>query len=114
LWLFPRLSKHTDDDASFSPNGGASVSEQHCASLLKQRFLPATFEFPPECYRFGSVRTGLIRRDSKRDDEAVAFAGMDPGSAIKAMSARERGHPNPAQITRRLTSKSKASESSWF
>ncbi len=106
------VTQKTDDD---TPDGTDKlvVNERYCSSLLKKP-AAAAVEFPPECYRFESVRTGVIRRDSKRGDDAVAFAGMDPGSAIQAMSARDHGHPHTAQITRRLTSKSKPSESSWF
>jgi hypothetical protein len=96
-------SRHDDD-----------ISERYCSSLLKDMNLPRNFDFPNECYRFSTVRASLIRRDSKKEDHAVAFAGMDPGSAIKAMSARDQGHPHEAQITRRLTSRSNPADSSWF
>jgi hypothetical protein len=93
--------------------GGGDVSENRCSALLKEHLNPV-FEMPNECYRFSRIRAGIIRRDSNKDDHNIAFAGMDPGSAIKAMSAREQGHPHEAQITRRLTSRSKATDSSWF
>jgi len=93
------------------------VSKQFCSSLLLKKHVPSDFEFPNECYKFDGFRSGIIRRDSKQKEENVAFAGMDPGSAIKARSAREHGHPHEAQIIRRLSTRprnqSKA-ESSWF
>mmetsp|Transcript_30067 Transcript_30067/g.64434 ORF Transcript_30067/g.64434 Transcript_30067/m.64434 type:complete len:120 (+) Transcript_30067:229-588(+) len=89
------------------------VSEGYCSALLKKH-VPADFEFPKECSRFGSFRSGIVRRDSKQKEEDVAFAGMDPGAAIKARSAREQGHPNQAQLIRRMSSRSKSKESSWF
>jgi hypothetical protein len=92
---------------------GSSLSESYCSALLKEH-LPPDVQLPPDCYRYSQFRSGIIRRSSKREDEAVAFAGMDPGSAIKAMSSRAQGHPHEAQITRRLTSRSKDSDSSWF
>ncbi|KAL3935684.1 MAG: hypothetical protein SGARI_002870 [Bacillariaceae sp.] len=112
------MDNDDDDDTMLassirSTSSGGGVSERYCSDLLKG-YLPSNFEIPNECYRFGSVRTGIIRRDSKKEDLNVAFEGMDPGSAIKAMTAREQGHPHTAQITRRLTSKSKESDSSWF
>jgi hypothetical protein len=89
------------------------ASELYCSALLKEH-LPPDFQLPSDCYRYSQFRSGLIRRDSKREDSNVAFAGMDPGSAIKAMSARDQGHPHEAKIIRRLTSRSKDNESSWF
>ena len=104
-----------DDDTNMMSSAPANgtVSERYCSDLLKG-ILPANFELPNECYRFSNVRSGIIRRDSKKEDLNVAFEGMDPGAAIKAMSAREHGHPHEAQITRRLTSRSKESDSTWF
>lgn len=89
------------------------VSERHC-SILLQKHVPADFEFPTECSKFDSFRAGLVRRDSKQKEEAIAFAGMDPGSAVKAMTAREQGHPSEAQLIRRMSSRRNSKESSWF
>jgi hypothetical protein len=113
---FPEADDDEDDMTMVSSDHsgvGSSVSESYCSGLLKKN-LPPNFQLPSDCYRFSQFRSGIIRRDSKREDETVAFAGMDPGSAIKAMSSRAQGHPHEAQITRRLTSKSKDSDSSWF
>ncbi|KAG7347854.1 hypothetical protein IV203_016559 [Nitzschia inconspicua] len=110
------LEDDIDDDmygVSKSSGGSIHTSEQYCYNLLKEH-LPPDFQLPADCYRYSQFRAGLIRRDSKREDSHVAFVGMDPGAAIKAMSAREQGHPHEAQITRRLTSRSKDSDSSWF
>lgn len=118
LSMTPSLSLADDSDAmsmiSAAHTGDSNnTSERYCSTLLKES-LPPDFELPADCYRYSNFRTGLIRRDSKREDSNVAFAGMDPGAAIKAMSARQQGHPHEAQITRRLTSRSKDSDSSWF
>mmetsp|Transcript_26042 Transcript_26042/g.61207 ORF Transcript_26042/g.61207 Transcript_26042/m.61207 type:complete len:113 (+) Transcript_26042:238-576(+) len=90
------------------------VSERYCSVLLKKH-VPADFEFPTECRKFDSFRAGLVRRDSKQREEAVAFAGMDPGAAVKAMTAREQGHPSEAQLIRRMSSRrNNSKETSWF
>mmetsp|Transcript_13240 Transcript_13240/g.32297 ORF Transcript_13240/g.32297 Transcript_13240/m.32297 type:complete len:158 (-) Transcript_13240:2504-2977(-) len=87
----------------------------YCESLLQQH-VPEGYEMPTECMRFSSFRQGLIRRDSRREDENIAFAGMDAHAQLKAISAREHHHASPAQIKRRLTSQSpkEISASSWF
>jgi len=97
---------HAEDDLS-------PVSAHYCSALLKKH-VPSDFEFPADCTKFGSFRSGIIRRDSKQREEAVAFAGMDPGAAIKAKSAREQGHPNEAQLIRRLSSRNNSKDTSWF
>jgi hypothetical protein len=113
--FFLACSYADDDDSNLvtAPSSSSTISERYCSDLLKE-YLPSNFELPNECYRFSNIRSGIIRRDSKKEDLNVAFEGMDPGAAIKAMSAREHGHPHEAQITRRLTSRSKESDSSWF
>jgi hypothetical protein len=118
--LFASFLRTDDDDSTVFPTtlpplgrNSSRLSESACTAILKEH-LPPDFELPKECYRFSSVRAGIIRRNSKKDDWNIAFSGMDPGSAIKAISAREQGHPHSAQITRRLTSRSKASDASWF
>lgn len=106
----------TKDDDGDSPTSTSRMvlTEQDCSSLIKKMVgAAAAFELPSECYR----RAGSVNKhDGGAHDAAMltAFVGMDPGSAIKAMSARDHGHPHSAQITRRLTTRSKPSESSWF
>mmetsp|Transcript_13242 Transcript_13242/g.32312 ORF Transcript_13242/g.32312 Transcript_13242/m.32312 type:complete len:154 (-) Transcript_13242:15-476(-) len=106
-----------DDDGDYGhkKSKNSNFSAPYCESLL-QRHMPQGYEMPTECMRFSSFRQGLIRRDSRREDENVAFAGMDAHAQLKAMSAREHNHASPAQITRRLTSQSpkELSASSWF
>lgn len=89
------------------------VSESSCSALLKKH-LPSDFEFPTTCTKFDSFRSGIVRRNTKEREEDVAFAGMDPGAAIKAKSAREQGHPNEAQLIRRMSSRNQSKQSSWF
>ena len=90
------------------------VSEGYCSALLLRKHLPAGFEIPADCSKFDSFRSGLLRRDSKEREENVAFAGMDPGAAIQAKKARERGRPNQAQLLRRMSSRTDPKERSWF
>jgi len=101
------LARQNTDDAS------SNHTEHFCSALLRKH-LPSDFEFPVDCTKFNSFRSGIIRRDSKQREEANAFAGMDPGSAIKAISAREKGRPNEAQLIRRMSSRNNAKETSWF
>mmetsp|Transcript_26547 Transcript_26547/g.57049 ORF Transcript_26547/g.57049 Transcript_26547/m.57049 type:complete len:83 (-) Transcript_26547:2249-2497(-) len=82
--------------------------------MLLKKHLPADFEFPTECNQFDSFHSGLVRRNSKQKEEAIAFAGMDPGAAVKAMTAREQGHPSEAQLIRRMSSRRNPKQSSWF
>jgi len=100
------VRKNTDD-------APGPVSEIYCSALLRKH-LPSDFEFPTDCTKFTTFRSGINRRDSKQREEAVAFAGMDPGAAIKAKSAREQGHPNEAQLIRRMSSRNNSKETSWF
>mmetsp|Transcript_9210 Transcript_9210/g.22880 ORF Transcript_9210/g.22880 Transcript_9210/m.22880 type:complete len:145 (+) Transcript_9210:3-437(+) len=93
--------KSTDD---------APVSENFCSALLK-RHLPADFEFPTDCRKFDSFKSGIVRRDSKQREEDLAFAGM---TGVRARTARERGRPNQAQLIRRMSSRKQSKESSWF
>ena len=95
-------------------SAGASsyATERYCSSLLNQH-LPRDFELPQECKNYASVRAAL-QKSAADVDPAVAFAGMSPGEAQAAQSAREHRRPNSAQIKRRLTSRSKDSSSSWF
>jgi hypothetical protein len=123
LLHFPCCISEEDDIAI---NGGILLNEQDCSSLLKKIMKgggaaitgASSFkhELPLECNRFDSlVYNSSSSNDNNNDDDTLAaFVGMDPGSAIKAMSARDHGHPHSAQITRRLTTRSKPTESSWF
>jgi hypothetical protein len=89
------------------------ASERYCESLLKQH-LPRDFALPEECKNYASVRAAMRKNTVDVVDPAVAFAGMSPGEAAAAQSAREHGRTHNAQIKRRLTSRSKDSRSSWF
>lgn len=103
------LARQNTDDSQ-----RPAVSEGFCSALLMKKHLPPDFEMPADCSRFGSFRSEILRRDSKDRAEENAFAGMDPGAAIKAKSARERGRPNEAQLIRRMSSRNNAKETSWF
>lgn len=101
------------DDNDDDNNTSNKFSESYCSSLLT-RHMPPTMELPTECFRYNEFRSGVIRRDSQRVDANVAFAGMDAHAQLKAKAALDSGHLSPAQIKRRLTSKSKKMERSWF
>eukprot|EP00978_Attheya_sp_CCMP212_P032380 scaffold126150_cov60-Attheya_sp.AAC.16 len=58
-------------------------------------------DMPIECKNYDDLMQDLQRRLTK--SEAGAFAGMTPGQAQAAMSARSKGQLNHAQIQRRLT-----------
>lgn len=111
--LARKNSARCENEENYMDGAQSPVSERYCSALLKKH-IPTDFEFPTHCAKFSSFRSGIVRRDSKEREVAVAFAGMDPGAAIKARSAREQGHPNEAQLIRRLSSRSKSKETSWF
>jgi hypothetical protein len=90
-----------------------AVTENYCTSLLEKHF-PVGFEMPDECRSFASFRANLQQQKSSQEDTDVAFAGMSAREALEAKSAREHGRLNNAQILRRMSSRSKKSESSWF
>jgi hypothetical protein len=58
---------------------------------------------PAACEQFEEVKIALQRRNSNRENHAIAFQGMAPGEAAAAMSSREKGHLSHAQIQRRMT-----------
>jgi hypothetical protein len=90
------------------------MTEKSCASLLDQQPLPLDFQLPAECRQFSTVKAKLQRKQSNQVDANIAFAGLSPAEAAQAQVARERGRPHEAQIKRRLTSRSKDCNSSWF
>ena len=72
-------------------------------------------ELPMECKKYPNVNNKFERMKATADkEEAMAFVGMSPADARNAQIARRQGHPNEAQIKRRLTSRSKQNQSSWF
>lgn len=66
------------------------------------------------------MSSAVLRRDSKdrtKNKAAAAedaYAGMDPVAAVKAQTARKRGHLNPAQNLRRMTTRNNPRQRSWF
>jgi hypothetical protein len=90
-----------------------AVTENYCASLLEKHF-PGGFEMPNECHNFASFRANHKLQKSSEEDTDVAFAGMSAREVLEAKSARHHGRLNNAQILRRMSSRSKKSESSWF
>jgi hypothetical protein len=70
--------------------------------------LPNDFVLPKECEQYKHIVGKLQRKLSNaKPPSPVAFAGM-PGNAVNPNEIRR------AQIKRRLTTRSKERESSWF
>ena len=102
------LSNHTfysitDKEKIGGNSDNTSYSEQFCQQLVAK--VTPDSPLPKDCQKFPTVIKKLQRRNSDRSNHAKAFAGMSPGDMAAAMSARERGHLNHAQIQRRLTSR---------
>ena len=76
--------------------------------------MPAGFEIPEACNKFASFRAQLRHQKEQKEDLNVAFAGMDAKEAMIAKSARAHGRLNNAQILRRMSTRSKKNENSWF
>lgn len=84
----------------------AIMSQQYCEQLASQ--VSNEYEIPLECKIYPKVVETLRRRMTKscnRNDLAIAFAGMPPGTAYSAMSNVERGHLHHAQIQRKPTNR---------
>ena len=61
-------------------------------------------DLPAECLKHADIAKSLHKQKStSKDDYAIAFQGMQAGSAMSAMSARSKGQLNNAQIQRRYT-----------
>mmetsp|Transcript_10749 Transcript_10749/g.15676 ORF Transcript_10749/g.15676 Transcript_10749/m.15676 type:complete len:94 (-) Transcript_10749:399-680(-) len=78
-------------------------TRKHCEALLDT--IAHDRDVPKECKEYSAVLAVLLKRDSNRSDDAIAFEGMHPGEALAAKAARERGHLNPSQIQRRMTNR---------
>jgi len=93
-----------------------AVSESYCSSLLhsERGRLVTDKPLPDECRQFASIRDALHQHSTTSGASDIAFAGMHAGEAQIAQAARAHGNLAPAQIKRRLTNRSKKTESSWF
>ena len=94
-----------------------SVNEQYCSSLLRK--LVSMDAIPRECRQFASFRAALTEQQTSKKKtkggwDTSAFVGMNAGEALGAQSARQHGRLNQAQILRRMSTRSKSNESSWF
>ena len=85
------------------PDGPASspYTKKACFQML-DKVCPSS-PLPIECKEFDDIRVAIARKNSNRDSQAKAFAGMASGEAASAMAARDRGKLNHAQIQRRMT-----------
>jgi hypothetical protein len=99
FYRFLRTEESFMDDREASD----SITEEYCSSLLRQLKMDS---IPQECHQFASFRAAC--------NQPTAFVGMNAGEALEAQSAREHGRLNQAQILRRMSSRSKANERSWF
>jgi len=80
---------------------GAEENERlNCEALAEK--LTSVKDLPRECLAYNAVVNSVLRR-SKTSDNAIAFQGMQSGSATSAMAARGKGKESFAQIQRRYT-----------
>ena len=96
-------------------DAGDSANEQYCSSLLRK--LVSMDEIPRECHQFASFRAALAEQEASKKKhgwDTSAFVGMNAREALEAQSARQHGRLNQAQILRRMSTRSKSNESSWF
>ena len=110
-YLCTIYSSFTEDDSR-----ATRYSESFCSSLLaKMNKYSTNFQLPTECKQYPDVNNKFESMKQSVDrEEAAAFVGMSPADARNAQVARRQGHLNEAQIKRRMTSRSKKSQSSWF
>ena len=80
---------------------GSEENERLNCQALADR-LVAVKDLPRECLAYNDVINSILRRNTKSDN-AIAFQGMQPGSAQSAMAARGKGRESHAQIQRRYT-----------
>ncbi|KAL3936013.1 MAG: hypothetical protein SGBAC_008584 [Bacillariaceae sp.] len=103
------------------------VTEAFCSTLLRQLDFDSV---PQECHTFASFQKRRSNNHNhnhnanksastkvvavEEQQEANPFAGMPAHQQLNAQSARARGRLNQAQIMRRMSSRAKPKESSWF
>ena len=102
FFLMSRLHSHNHD----SDEG---VTEAYCSSLLRDH-LKHDYSMPQECRSFASIREAM----KNKKEEVNPFAGMAGGQALAAQSARAGGRLNQAQIMRRMSSRARPKDKSWF
>jgi len=95
------MSNNDDDSMTSSPTSSPVYNRKTCFAML-DRVCPDS-PLPPECAKFEDVKVALQRKNSNKSAQAIAFQGMDPGSAAAAMAQRDRGHLHHAQIQRRMS-----------
>ena len=78
------------------------MTEKSCFAILSS--VCPDHPLPDECQQFNQVKEALQRRNSNPSSHAIAFQGMNPGEAVSAMAARDKGNLHHAQIQRRMTS----------
>jgi hypothetical protein len=86
---------------SDTPSSPTPYTKKACFALL-DKVCPDS-PLPNDCKQFDDVVVALQRKNSNRDSQAIAFAGMPAGEAASAMAARDRGQLHHAQIQRRMT-----------
>lgn len=100
------------------------VTEAFCSTLLRQLNFDSV---PQECHTFASFqRTNNHNHNHNNANKSAStkvvaveeganpFAGMPAHQQLNAQSARARGRLNQAQIMRRMSSRAKPKERSWF
>jgi hypothetical protein len=89
-----------DDEPVMTPPS-SPITRKACFSLL-DKVCPDS-PLPRDCEQFEDIKIALQRKNSNRENHAIAFAGMNAGEAAAAMSARDKGLLHHAQIQRRMT-----------
>lgn len=102
-----RLPSHNNHNNSSSLDEG--VTEAYCSSLLRDHLKHDSM--PQECRSFASIREAM---KNNKQEEVNPFAGMAGGQALAAQSARAGGRLNQAQIMRRMSSRARPKDKSWF
>ncbi|GAX18388.1 hypothetical protein FisN_15Lh317 [Fistulifera solaris] len=98
------LQEEMVSDDSMTPPS-SPLTQKSCFDLLGK--VCYDNPLPRECLDYQDVKVALQRKNTNRDNHAIAFQGMSPGEAAAARVAREHGRLHHAQIQRRMTSERK-------
>mmetsp|Transcript_30111 Transcript_30111/g.72271 ORF Transcript_30111/g.72271 Transcript_30111/m.72271 type:complete len:125 (-) Transcript_30111:341-715(-) len=97
------------------------ATEAFCSSLLREMKLvddSSSSGVPQDCHTFASFRNAHNNKNAATAATAVEepnpFAGMPANQALNAKSARAHGRLNQAQIMRRMSSRARPKDRSWF
>lgn len=120
LSSYRSLQSLSSSDENLDDALKTEVTEAFCSTLLRQLNFDS---IPQECHTFAFQRSNSSNNNAKSsastkvvavEEEANPFAGMPAHQQLNAQSARARGRLNQAQIMRRMSSRAKPKERSWF